>query len=97
MRAFNSIRSNLRATTALIALPIVPIVSVEAGQGTAKSKGQTRAVDIMLMQPSATARAVVVSSDEKPGPAAANGGQAMRSPRSNPGSWQRIAPAVVVQ
>jgi len=74
MRAFNSIRSNLRATTALIALPIVPIVSVEAGQGTAKSKGQTRAVDIMLMQPSATAvksgdnqfEVMVKSADGKP-------------------------------
>ena len=56
MRAFNSIRSNLRATTALIVLLIVPFVSVvEAGQGTAKSKGAKPAVDIMLIQPSATA------------------------------------------
>jgi hypothetical protein len=55
MRAFNSIRSNLRAATAVIALLVVPIVSVEAAQSTAKSKGAKPAVDIMLMQPSATA------------------------------------------
>ena len=55
MRAFNSIRSNLRAATAVIALLFVPMMSVEAGQSNAKSKGSKPAVDIMLMQPSATA------------------------------------------
>jgi YtkA-like len=55
MRAFNSTRSNLRAATAVIVLLMFPIVSVEAAQSTAKSKGAKPAVDIMLMQPSATA------------------------------------------